>query len=123
MQSDFEEENSLPENEESHEEGNGKEVPRRPAVVINIYSWVTPIIAVVMLVVGLLGGYFGRPFIKPEEKAESVVSSTTQNQPVPTTGPTDEQRQEMMNFLMGQVRHFKGDPDATVTIIEFSDFQ
>jgi hypothetical protein len=31
--------------------------------------------------------------------------------------------QELMAYLLPQVRHFKGDPAAPVTIIEFSDFQ
>jgi len=35
----------------------------------------------------------------------------------PATQPT------MMDLVVGQTRHFKGDPDAPITIIEFSDFQ
>ena len=31
------------------------------AVTINIQSWATPIIGLVMLVIGLLGGYYIRP--------------------------------------------------------------
>jgi hypothetical protein len=31
--------------------------------------------------------------------------------------------EEVMGYLMGQVRHTKGDPEAAVTLIEFSDFQ
>ena len=32
-------------------------------------------------------------------------------------------RQQAMDVLTSQTRHFKGDPEAPVTIIEFSDFQ
>ena len=31
--------------------------------------------------------------------------------------------QEVMDYLVPQIRHIKGDPEAAVTIIEFSDFQ
>jgi len=34
-----------------------------PALTINIQSWWTPIIGVVLLIVGLLAGYFARPLI------------------------------------------------------------
>ena len=95
-----------------------EEKPRRPAVIINVYSWATPILGVLMLVVGLLAGYFGRPMIA--SKAEPTVPAAV----VQSANPTEEaQRQEMMTFLVGQVKHFKGDPNAPVTIIEFSDYQ
>jgi hypothetical protein len=94
--------------------------PRRPSVVINVYSWATPIVGVLMLVIGLLAGYFGRPLIAAAPKAEPTVPAAA----VQSANPTDEaQRQEMMTFLVGQVKHFKGEPDAPVTVIEFSDFQ
>jgi len=103
---------------ESEPESVAEEKPRRPAVIINVYSWATPILGVLMLVVGLLAGYFGRPMIA--SKAEPTVPAAV----VQSANPTEEaQRQEMMTFLVGQVKHFKGDPNAPVTIIEFSDYQ
>jgi hypothetical protein len=101
---------------ESEEKPEGK--PRSPSFVINVYSWATPIVGVLMLVIGLLAGYFGRPLITL--KAEPTVPAAA----VQSANPTEEaQRQEMMAFLVGQVKHFKGAPDAPVTIIEFSDYQ
>jgi len=123
METEFDSENETPETEPVQDEGKDDEVkqeaPRRPAFVINVYSWATPIVGVLMLVIGLLGGYFGRPFISP--KTEAVNAST---EPQATSSASDAaQRKEMMNFIVSQVKHFKGDPKAPVTLIEFSDFQ
>lgn len=92
----------------------------KPAFTINFYSWATPIVGLVMLLVGLAGGYFARPLINPETK-QPVAQATTPTVSLPEEAP--QSAEEMMTFLVSQVRHFKGDPDAPVTIIEFSDFQ
>jgi hypothetical protein len=91
----------------------------RSAVVINIQSWATPIIGLVMLIIGLLGGYFGRPLITSASKT-----------PIPSAVPTSASAtsaapdmQQVMTSLIAQTRHFLGDANAPVTIIEFSDFQ
>jgi hypothetical protein len=94
---------------------------KKPSLVINFYTWATPIIGLVMLVVGLLGGYFLRPLISPEPTAEPV--SSTDNQTSQDSGASDTARGELMSFLIEDTRHYKGDPDAPVTIIEFSDFK
>jgi hypothetical protein len=101
-----------------------------PALVINVQTWATPIVAIIMLVIGLVGGYLLYPEVSSRiGEPTSVVAVPTTN---PATGvqsstagnqPDQASREEMMEFLISQTRHFKGNPDAEVTIIEFSDFQ
>ena len=71
-----------------------------------------------MLIIGLLGGYYGRPLIggAAEQAAAPQTISSAQSQ----GGAGNE---EMMTYLVSQVRHFRGDPGAPVTLIEFGDFQ
>ena len=100
------------------------EKPTSPALTINVQSWTTPIVGLVMLVIGLLGGYYLRPLTLAQ------ADTTTTNPPVvvtqPATIPTADQsaaQQSLMDSLIPKVRHFTGDPNAPVTIIEFADFQ
>ena len=92
-----------------------------PALTISIQSWATPIIGVLMLVLGLLVGYYGRPIMLNQAPSEASVNSES---PVviPTTDNSAAQ-QKLMETVLAQTRHFMGDPDAPVTIIEFADFQ
>jgi len=98
-----------------------------PAFVINIYSWATPVLGVVMLLLGLVGGYFIRPLVgsapaaTPTEAASAAVQSVQTEAPQPTVDP--ETRQQLMAYLVPQVKHFIGDANAPITLLEFSDFQ
>lgn len=99
------------------------------ALVINVQSWATPIVGLLMLVIGLLGGYFGRPLLNgPAAPAGSAALTSpvpavtaSASEANPTANAAD--RASLMEFLVSQTRHFKGDPQAPVTLIEFSDFQ
>ena len=91
-----------------------------PALTINIHSWATPIIGIVMLVIGALAGFYARPVVlgqlpKSASGASPVVAIPTEDR--------SEQQQQLMASLIPSVRHFIGDPNAPVTIIEFGDFQ
>src|SRR5262245_6570335 len=121
------------------------------AMVIVIQSQMTVIISLAMLVIGLLVGFLLRPAVWPtpaalvevtrevvataavDTAATEVVETlptvaSTENASVvtlPTTPTPDRaaQAQELMRVLIAQTRHFTGSEDATVTLIEFSDFQ
>lgn len=89
----------------------------RPALVVNVYSWATPVAAVVMLIVGLLLGYFGRPLLL------NRTSPVSTGQPAQVSGGPATPTTDIMAYLVSQTHHFKGDQNAPVTIIEFSDYQ
>jgi len=91
--------------------------PRRsPSITINIQSWATPLVGIVMLIIGLLGGYYGHPLVSDTKEPVTVSQSIAPSQ----AGAGNE---EVMAYLVSQTRHFRGDPDAPVTLIEFGDFQ
>ncbi len=89
---------------------------RQPAVTINIQSWATPIVGILMLLVGLIGGYYGRPLVSGTKEQASAPQSIAPSQ-------ADPGNEELMAYLVSQTRHFSGNPDAPVTLIEFGDFQ
>jgi protein-disulfide isomerase len=106
---------------EVQEESAPLEAQKPPAITISIQSWATPIVGVVMLVLGLLVGYYGRPLIPNQPQSEASVNSAS-----PVVLPTADNsaaQQKLMETVVAQTRHFKGDPNAPVTIIEFGDFQ
>ncbi len=103
-----------------------------PMMTIHIYSWAMPIVALVALLIGLAGGYFFRYTTEnsgtKQEVSAAVVETAEPIDPqaaLPETPPADMEarRQALMDALIAQTKHFKGNPDAPVTILEFSDFQ
>ena len=103
------------------EESAPLEVQRATAITISIQSWATPIVGAVMLIVGLLVGYYGRPLVLNQAQPEASVNSEARVV-IPTADNSAEQ-QKLMETVLAKTRHFTGDPDAPVTIIEFADFQ
>lgn len=116
-------------NQPNHETINPPRDRNNPALTVVIQTWATPIVGIIMLVIGLLGGYYGRQILTPIIAVEAVkgVESTNNNDPLLAI-PTPEEdliarQQEFMALVVENTRHFRGEPDAPVTIIEFSDFQ
>ena len=106
---------------EVQEEPAPLEAQKQPAVTITIQSWATPIVGILMLVLGLLVGYYGRPLIPNQAQSEASINSAA-----PVVLPAADNsatQQKLMETIVAQTRHFKGDPNAPVTMIEFGDFQ
>ena len=104
---------------EVQEEGPPVEAQKQPAITISIQSWATPIIGTAMLVLGILVGFYGRPFVLAGTQSDA---SSAPPLVIPTADNSAAQ-QKLMETVVAQARHFKGDPNAPVTIIEFADFQ
>ncbi len=113
----------------SDDEKNSSE---RPALTIHIQSWATPVVGLVMLVLGLAAGFWGRPLLDKPGTATpaapvaqvTTIPATPAAAAAPTVDPTQQARlKELMAYMVSQTRHFRGDANAPVTIIEFSDFQ
>ncbi len=79
----------------------------------------TALIGVLALVLGLFLGYVGRGEFGPEARAaKATASAVAMLEQTQAAG-----NQELVKYLSEQTRHFKGDANAPVTIIEFSDYQ
>ena len=81
--------------------------------------WVTLVVAIATLVVGVALGYFGRGVMGPEALAAKGTATAAAGA-VQTRAASNK---EVMDLVIQQTRHFRGDKSAPVTLIEFSDFQ
>lgn len=105
------------------------DTPAQAALTITVQSWATPIVGLTMLVVGLLAGYYGRPLVKQDQPAVAASPSPTQPSGASSSSsasenqPNPQDRAALMDAILSRVRHFRGDPNAPITLIEFSDFQ
>jgi hypothetical protein len=85
------------------------------------------VVGVVMLGIGLLAGYFGRPLVNPEPTpAPAVALADPENQAgAASAGPAvpDPSGPSLVDGVISQTRHFRGEPGAPITVIEFGDFQ
>ena len=77
------------------------------------------LVGVAMLALGLVLGYYGRGSFGPEAAASKATGAAVAAA-IQTRASANK---EVMTMLIGATQHFKGDANAPVTIIEFSDFQ
>jgi len=108
---------------EAQKESPPIETQKPPAMIITIQSWATPIVGLVMLVLGLLVGYYMRPLILAQSSNATIGSSIITTAAAIPAADQSEARQNLMASLIPKTRHFRGDPNAPVTMIEFGDFQ
>lgn len=79
-------------------------------------------VGLAMLVVGMLAGYLGRPLVTPQPVIPTPVVVTDAGAPAAAAN-ANPSAANLMDAVAAETRHFKGDPSASVTIIEFGDFQ
>jgi len=114
-----EEEQAVPDADEVFEEEVEEEEISAPAST-GRSPWLTAaLVGVLALALGLFLGYVGRGEFGPEARAaKGTASAVAVLEQTQAAG-----NQELLKYLSEQTRHFKGDANAPVTIIEFSDFQ
>lgn len=76
---------------------------------------ILPGVLLVLIAVGLLGLVVKVSLSQADRGSSNSLSLSSDG--------ADERWAYIMTDLTGQTRHFKGSPDAPVTILEFSDFQ
>lgn len=91
---------------------------------------ITILVAVAMLLAGVLLGYVGRGQFGPEAQAsrststaQAIAAATQTATYIEASATQAAGNAELMKIMSQNTRHYKGDPAAPVTIIEFSDFQ
>ena len=105
--------------EGTQEQTNTMSAPEPTAARINPLATIA--VGLVMLAIGIAAGYFGRPLVTPEPLEAMPVASVDPAEPSAAADAAN--AAALMDAVMAETRHFKGDPDAPVTIVEFSDFQ
>jgi len=107
--------------ESTNQESENKVVENKEKkpTIVGRSTWLIVVVGLVMLIIGMFFGYFGRPLVGPEAK---IAKSTGTAQAIAVETQVAANKQ-IMDYLSGKLQHFQGDPNAPVTIIEFSDFQ
>jgi protein-disulfide isomerase len=91
-------------------------------------SW---LLLVMVLGLGILGGFYLRPLLTPQVKADTVSANVVEPVTIPNNNGADENtaveeslnaHEAVMQTVVANTRHFDGDPNAPVTLIEFADF-
>jgi len=111
---------------DGHEEAFPEVAPRTVAVRVDLL-----VMLIAGVLIGVVIGYLGRPLLASEPQraaqpqVESVADASAPTSPTaaPASSADNSSAQTLMASMVAKTRHFRGNPDAPVTIIEFSDFQ
>jgi protein-disulfide isomerase len=93
------------------------ENPAAPAKTKSTSPW---LLLVIGLLVGGLAGFYLRPLVMPPPPAEAAAPLAAVESTAPMNEP-DPHRAVMAAVIAG-ARHFNGDQNAPVTLVEFGDF-
>ena len=88
---------------------------RRRSQSKKVRLWSVTLIGITILFIGLLIGFSKRPLLTLQDQESAPVLEALDSE--------EQRRKSLVQTVTAQTRHFKGDPDAPVTILEFSDFQ
>lgn len=80
-----------------------------------VIRWAIPALALLIVFAGIFIGFSKLPLVITKGQVSSLAREAVKT-------PANE-REALTQIATAQTRHFKGDPDAPVTILEFSDFQ
>jgi len=83
-----------------------------------------------VLGLGSLGGFYLRPLLIPEVKADTAIVNAGEQAPIESAVADESNVPEknlnaheaIMQTVVANARHFDGDPNAPVTLVEFADF-
>jgi protein-disulfide isomerase len=78
------------------------------------------VLLIVGLLIGGLGGFYLRPLVIPEAEAQAVAPLAAVEDSGQINKP--DAHQAVMLAVIGGARHFQGDPNAPITLVEFGDF-
>lgn len=76
----------------------------------------TIVVGVLIFLIGGLTGFVSRPFVMPPPIPPTPTLSAAQQQ-------QQTSMQEILTKLISKTRHFQGNANAPVTLLEFADFQ
>lgn len=80
----------------------------------------TWILLIVGLLVGGLGGFYLRPLVIPETETQAIAPLAAVEESPQINKPNA--HQAVMLAVIGGARHFQGDANAPITLVEFGDF-
>jgi protein-disulfide isomerase len=89
------------------------------------------LLLVMVLGLGVLGGFYLRPLLTPEVKADAVSANVVEPVTIPDNNVANETadsrenlgaHEAIMQTVVANARHFDGDPNAPITLVEFADF-